>query len=324
MELDEYMQLTKRALTVQDITKKHFSYRLSQPSPSELHLTWRIKLGQESSQVGFSVKGTLPLTLMKDGRGMVQQCLDSLIDRQTVLERSNKELRTQNEALFTQRDSALAQLNVLVEEKKAMESDLYNKILNEKKKKIRELKRQGKAFPRRSGVVSLSDEEDSRWPPSTAGSTRNANTAQERRTSGPEDDADEETSHKGTPLRKKAFLDDALILTSMTTTQSARVGDAAQQNAAASTSFKEKLMAQHSPLVGSRKRPNSSNNDGDGDDGVDQMQARFAKPVAKKVRLGDGQPGSPRKPQQAPLSSAAARAAKRRSVSAEDLLDMCQ
>lgn len=70
----------------------------------------------------------------------------------------------------------------------------------------------------RSGVVSLSDEEDSRWPPSTAGSTRNANTAQERRTSGPEDDADEETSHKGTPLRKKAFLDDALILTSMTTT----------------------------------------------------------------------------------------------------------
>jgi hypothetical protein len=102
------------------------------------------------------------------------------------------------------------------------------------------------------------------------------------------------------------------------------MGDAAQQNAAASTSFKEKLMAQHSPLVGSRKRPNSSNNDGDGDDGVDQMQARFAKPVAKKVRLGDGQPGSPRKPQQAPLSSAAARAAKRRSVSAEDLLDMCQ
>ena len=38
MELDEYMQLTKRALTVQDITKKHFSYRLSQPSPSELHV----------------------------------------------------------------------------------------------------------------------------------------------------------------------------------------------------------------------------------------------------------------------------------------------
>lgn len=101
--------------------------------------------------------------------------------RTTRAQRSNKELRTQNEALFTQRDSALAQLNVLVEEKKAMESDLYNKvlartsncklrpnatrprhqltprhmcgvqfvqILNEKKKKIRELKRQGKAFPR--------------------------------------------------------------------------------------------------------------------------------------------------------------------------------
>ena len=101
--------------------------------------------------------------------------------RTTHAQRSNKELRTQNEALFTQRDSALAQLNVLVEEKKAMESDLYNKvrartsncklrpnatrprhqltprhmcgvqfvqILNEKKKKIRELKRQGMAFPR--------------------------------------------------------------------------------------------------------------------------------------------------------------------------------
>jgi hypothetical protein len=118
-----------------------------------LYMTKRVRLLMMTRlRVCAQVKGTLPLTLMKDGRGMVQQCLDSLIDRQTVLEvylsrtpeqrpdphsthapvfvlqRSNKELRTQNEALFTQRDSALAQLNVLVEEKKAMESDLYNKV----------------------------------------------------------------------------------------------------------------------------------------------------------------------------------------------------
>lgn len=40
----------------------------------------------DDSTTCAQVKGTLPLTLMKDGRGMVQQCLDSLIDRQTVLE----------------------------------------------------------------------------------------------------------------------------------------------------------------------------------------------------------------------------------------------
>ncbi len=30
MDADDYIQLTKRALTEQDTTKKHFSYRLSQ------------------------------------------------------------------------------------------------------------------------------------------------------------------------------------------------------------------------------------------------------------------------------------------------------
>jgi hypothetical protein len=44
------------------------------------------------------------------------------------MKRGNKELRTQNEALFSQRNSALAQLNVMVEEKKAMELDLYHKV----------------------------------------------------------------------------------------------------------------------------------------------------------------------------------------------------
>ena len=81
-----------------------------------------------------------------------------------IIQKQNGELKENNNVLREQRGDALSQLNTLVEEKKALELDLYQKvfspskqrlnvwflcadkfvdILNEKKKKIRELKKQG-------------------------------------------------------------------------------------------------------------------------------------------------------------------------------------
>lgn len=143
MDHEEYMRLTKKALTDQDRTKKQFTYKLSQGATrSDLQLTWRIKLGQ-STEVGISLKGTLPLEHLKDGQKIVQQMMGWLIEKSDVLEKDNIELTEQNTKLRTQRDTAMSQLNKLVHEKSSMELEMYEKfalILNEKKEKIRQLK----------------------------------------------------------------------------------------------------------------------------------------------------------------------------------------
>jgi len=81
-------------------------------------------------------------------------------------------------------------------------------------------------------------------------------------------------------------------------------------------SLKEKLMA-HQPKKdtprhnnGRRKRPHAGEHEGKG-----REEACFTKPVAKKVRADAASPGR---------CASKARSAKRKSVTAEDLLEMCQ
>eukprot|EP01087_Luapelamoeba_hula_P024543 TRINITY_DN9385_c0_g1_i1.p2 TRINITY_DN9385_c0_g1~~TRINITY_DN9385_c0_g1_i1.p2 ORF type:complete len:156 (-),score=40.08 TRINITY_DN9385_c0_g1_i1:882-1349(-) len=128
MQTEEYMRFTKRALTQQDLSKKQFSYKLSQSKDNHelLHLTWRIKLKPETAD-GFSVKGTIPLLHIDNPHNTILQFFDLLIDRQTTLEKGNAQLRDANDALKKQRGDAVTQLSVLVEEKKALELDLFQK-----------------------------------------------------------------------------------------------------------------------------------------------------------------------------------------------------
>ncbi|KAL6064509.1 hypothetical protein QOT17_010905 [Balamuthia mandrillaris] len=143
MPLAEYMRLTRQALTSQDLTKKRFSYKLSASStvPGDVEFTWRIRL--QESAISFSMKGTLPLRRVKDGQAEIQQFFDWFLQRQNLIEKENKQLRQRNERLHAQKEEANTHLNALVEEKVALEQELYKKfvvILNEKKRRIRELK----------------------------------------------------------------------------------------------------------------------------------------------------------------------------------------
>ena len=61
------------------------------------------------------------------------------------MQSENKELDKERKELCKQRNDAILHLERMVADKKAMEKDLYQKfvrILNEKKRKIRELKKQ--------------------------------------------------------------------------------------------------------------------------------------------------------------------------------------
>jgi DNA-repair protein XRCC4 len=154
MGMDEYMKLAERALTSQDLTKKH-SYRLSQTQTQQLLLTWRIKLGTED--VGLSVKGTLGLELVRDGRAFIQRCFDWLLQKQAVLQEVNEGLVRENEGLKQMRTEAVQKLHTLIHEKKELETDLYQKfviILNEKKKKIRDLQKQVEEAKKSGGEMA--------------------------------------------------------------------------------------------------------------------------------------------------------------------------
>jgi len=155
MEMSRYLQLTKAALTKQDTTKQFFSYKLRQgrtTSDPDLELTWRIKLGQDTD-IPFSVKGTLGLESAESIKKELGNTISFLIDKKTSLTEKNKKISKENTKLRRQRDDALGQLNFIVEEKKALELDLYQKfvyILNEKKKKIRELRNEVAAAEQRA------------------------------------------------------------------------------------------------------------------------------------------------------------------------------
>ena len=75
-----------------------------------------------------------------NGQVILQRFLDWLIDKATTLEvryalsssnrsqKDNKELRNKNEDLQKQRDDGIQKLTLFVNDKKAMEGELYHKV----------------------------------------------------------------------------------------------------------------------------------------------------------------------------------------------------
>jgi len=167
MTYDEYLSLTRDALTTQDLTKKRFSYSIQQgDSASQIKLIWNIKLGSEAN---FAMKGLLELNRIQDSRSIIQDNLDFLTSRVTHLEEENKELKKMNNMLTTQRNDAVSQFDHLIIEKQCIETEMLSKfvdLLNEKKKKVRELKEdiKNRTFKRQTSIATLdgddSDHED--------------------------------------------------------------------------------------------------------------------------------------------------------------------
>jgi len=135
------MDLTREALTTQDVQKKKFSYIIQQGNSStQVKLIWNIKL---ETDINFSMKGSLDLERITESRPTIQENFDFLISKVTTLEEENKELKRLNGLLNSQRNEAITQFDNLVIEKQCMENEMLGRfvdVLNEKKKKIRKLK----------------------------------------------------------------------------------------------------------------------------------------------------------------------------------------
>jgi len=165
MEFAEFLNLTKEALSVQDLTKQKFSYSIQQGDTlSQIIFVWNVKLDEDNNSNNLKVvmKGSLTMERVKDIRPVIHQYLDTLLERVTYFEEETRDLKKLTKLLATQRDNAINQFDQLIREKQTLESDLYSKfveILNEKKKKIRQLK-ELKNRPNNSNL-SASEERES-------------------------------------------------------------------------------------------------------------------------------------------------------------------
>eukprot|EP01127_Copromyxa_protea_P017587 TRINITY_DN5384_c0_g1_i1.p1 TRINITY_DN5384_c0_g1~~TRINITY_DN5384_c0_g1_i1.p1 ORF type:complete len:404 (+),score=75.71 TRINITY_DN5384_c0_g1_i1:49-1260(+) len=165
MPVDDYLNLTKEALRKQDTGKKKFDVAVQQGgNANEVKLIWNIKLDTGFSDInGLSMKGTLLLTRVENARAIIQANLEYLISRVTHCEEENTELKRMNKSLTLQRNDALSQFDQLTIEKQCMQTEMFSKfveVLNEKKKKIRQLKENLKNNPRGVQSPTFEDEED--------------------------------------------------------------------------------------------------------------------------------------------------------------------
>jgi DNA-repair protein XRCC4 len=151
MDFSEYITLVKEAFAVQDLSKKKFSYGIQKGETSnQLKLIWSIHLGENDDEVKFAMQGLLIVDRIAESRQVIQKYFDWLIDNKVKLEEENRELKKVNKSVSNQRDLAIRQFDQLIIEKQCLETELYGKfveLLNEKKKKIRELKDELKARP---------------------------------------------------------------------------------------------------------------------------------------------------------------------------------
>eukprot|EP01116_Phalansterium_solitarium_P008730 TRINITY_DN2269_c0_g1_i2.p1 TRINITY_DN2269_c0_g1~~TRINITY_DN2269_c0_g1_i2.p1 ORF type:complete len:301 (+),score=16.78 TRINITY_DN2269_c0_g1_i2:127-1029(+) len=156
MDSARYIAELRNGLTKQDIGQKKFTYSAAEVPNGNLRLEWTMRIGsQASAEEPLKLRGLLELVRMQAApqQEFIQTCLDRLLDFCTTLERDNEELREQHDELRVQRTEALSKLVKLDDDKQRLELDLYKKfvtLINEKKKKVRQLKGQLQAAESRA------------------------------------------------------------------------------------------------------------------------------------------------------------------------------
>lgn len=121
-------------------------------SPPHLH----------SVVIGFKIEADMVLSSTLDlraerGSQLIGDAFDYLIDRNSMLDESNRKLSLANRKLEKQRDDALQQFDIVRKDKERLEQELYSKfvlVLNAKKQKANEFKRQIAQLHERVSVLS--------------------------------------------------------------------------------------------------------------------------------------------------------------------------
>jgi hypothetical protein len=145
MEFSEIMTLLKQCLRDQDIQQKRFSYQMyASQVQGDIIFGWKIKIEDDTEENGegeIFIKGNLPLK-RQNPHLAIQNILENFYSKIIVIEKQNETLMQSHKKLQEQRDGALKQMKQMTDDKLAMEHELMQKfvlVLNEKKKKIREL-----------------------------------------------------------------------------------------------------------------------------------------------------------------------------------------
>ncbi|EGC40413.1 hypothetical protein DICPUDRAFT_73949 [Dictyostelium purpureum] len=142
MASEEYMNLLKKSLLNQDITKKQFDYKInkSKKSSSDIELCIIIILSEFDN---INIKSNIPLIKVNNTHQSFQNYFNWLFEKYKSLTDQNQQLVQLNQSLQLQFNQSIEQNKIFIKEKEKIESDLYEKfiiILNEKKKKIKEFK----------------------------------------------------------------------------------------------------------------------------------------------------------------------------------------
>ena len=123
----------------------HRSQLVTKPMPTTCirFSSLSVELGDEALSYA-QVRGSLPLQRVRDGRHLLGQYLDLLVEQKERLREENVKLLKHNEAFMAEKQrsaalvqfsiairnsvDAMVQLDKLLEEKKALERDLYTKV----------------------------------------------------------------------------------------------------------------------------------------------------------------------------------------------------
>ena len=148
MEFFEMMCLLKQGLREQDVQQKRFSYQMySGQVQGDITFGWKIKIDENveesetQSDGEIFIKGYL-LLKRQNPHLIIQNILENFYSKVSLIEKQNETFIQSNKTLQEQNTGALKQMKQMASDKITMEHELMQKfvlVLNEKKKKIREL-----------------------------------------------------------------------------------------------------------------------------------------------------------------------------------------
>ncbi|XP_033638758.1 DNA repair protein XRCC4-like [Asterias rubens] len=144
MDLQEFIEQTKKALTRQNIGDLAFEYQMKPSDGSGSEFSW--KKVMTSGNIKFQL-GSLSLEVAEDPSEAIQELFIFTIQNAASLRENINVLEGENEKLSTERANALKRLEKCVNLHSEMEQELFSKfqvVLNDKKAKIRRLKQEVK------------------------------------------------------------------------------------------------------------------------------------------------------------------------------------
>lgn len=197
MDFNPYVEQTVEALTTMKDAQDTFQYQMKRQRDN-LEFIWKKHVPAED--ITFQL-GSASLKVRADSTEYITKLFNVCIKSMKELKERIRHLETDNERLSQERINALKRLEKCVVAKEELEQDLYSKftlVLNSKKEKIRQLKRQVEEGITEESVVETQGEAK---PSSSKTSTKPSTKIEDTKQTDSESDRD---TDEDTPKPKRA------------------------------------------------------------------------------------------------------------------------